>query len=56
MRSIAICSGLTFLPDFWAWDIDPKCGGAGWTRHRDRGRGSLRGRIAHFAHHLDRDQ
>jgi len=32
----------TFLPDFWAWDIDPKRGGAGWSRHRDRGRQSLR--------------
>jgi hypothetical protein len=32
----------TFLPDFWAWDIDPKRGGEGWKRHRDRGRQSLR--------------
>jgi len=32
----------TFLPDFWAWDVDPKRGGAGWGRHRDRGRQALR--------------
>ena len=32
----------TFLPNLWAWDIDPKRGGAGWSRHRDRGRQSLR--------------
>lgn len=32
----------TFLPDFWAWDVDPKRGGSGWARHRDRGRMALR--------------
>lgn len=32
----------TFLPDFWAWDVDPKRGGAGWGKHRDRGRMALR--------------
>ena len=25
------------LPDMWAWDIDPKANGAGWTPHRDKG-------------------
>jgi len=25
----------TFLPDFWAWNVEP--GGAGWGAHRDRG-------------------
>jgi Phytanoyl-CoA dioxygenase (PhyH) len=32
----------TFLPDFWAWDVDPGRGGAGWGTHRDRGRKALR--------------
>jgi hypothetical protein len=27
----------TFLPALWAWDVDPKRGGAGWGPHRDRG-------------------
>lgn len=32
-----------FLPDFWAWDVDPRRGGSGWSTHRDRGRAWLRG-------------
>ncbi|MBV9992439.1 MAG: phytanoyl-CoA dioxygenase family protein [Alphaproteobacteria bacterium] len=32
----------TFLPDFWAWDVDPKRRNEGWSIHRDRGRQSLR--------------
>ncbi len=32
----------TFLPDFWAWDVDPKHRSEGWSIHRDRGRQSLR--------------
>jgi Phytanoyl-CoA dioxygenase (PhyH) len=29
-----------FLPDFWAWSVEP--GSAGWSIHRDRGRAALR--------------
>lgn len=29
-----------FLPDFWAWSVQP--GSAGWSIHRDRGRAALR--------------
>ena len=30
------------LPNFWAWNIDPGKGDAGWTPHRDQGYISLR--------------
>jgi hypothetical protein len=30
------------LPDFWAWNVDPSQGDAGWTPHRDKGYISLR--------------
>jgi Phytanoyl-CoA dioxygenase (PhyH) len=30
-----------FLPNFWAWDVDGKRGGAGWGPHRDVGSASL---------------
>lgn len=29
------------LPDFWAWNVDPKKGDAGWTPHRDKGAATL---------------
>lgn len=29
------------LPDFWAWNVDPVRGDAGWRPHRDRGRTTL---------------
>ena len=30
-----------FLPDFWAWHVDPKKGQAGWKPHRDRPQNAL---------------
>lgn len=31
----------TFLPNFWAWNIDPARGESGWSAHRDVGRAAL---------------
>lgn len=35
--------GATYLvlPDFWAWFVDPRNGGAGWRPHRDKGHRAL---------------
>lgn len=30
-----------FLPDFWAWHVDPAKGQAGWQPHRDKGAQAL---------------
>jgi len=38
----ALLGGSYFmLPDFWAWNVDPKRGDSGWSPHRDKGWQSL---------------
>lgn len=37
----ALGDDFMFLPDFWAWHVDPQKGQAGWTPHRDRSKNAL---------------
>lgn len=37
----AFLGDYAILPAFWAWNIDPGKGEAGWSMHRDRGRHAL---------------
>ena len=37
----ALGDDFMFLPDFWAWHVDPQKKQAGWTPHRDRGQNAL---------------
>jgi hypothetical protein len=37
----ALLGDYAMMPDFWAWNLEPSRGDAGWTPHRDKGHFAL---------------